>query len=311
MTIAAAWVRRLHSCNELVFAADSRLSGGARTFDYCAKILTLPRSDCAIAFAGSTDNAYPMMHQLSLAIDSFGPLRDRVMDIREVKTHALKIFDSMASSITNESPLLGPPDDFAFLLGGYSWIAKRFFIWTIRYSVAVNGFVAVEAPTLASNGMAKKVFYAGQQRLNESDSNALGQIAFAGDQGPEGSRRLIKMLTDRFAATPSLFDSAALDLEPFEVVCQMLKDPKHAHSIGGAPQLVKVYEHLNTQSFGVKWGASGEQSFLQGRPLLGYENVDVWIMDPQTLRSSRPASPKGRERVAASEIEGGTVVEGD
>jgi hypothetical protein len=155
------------------------------------------------------------------------------MDIREVKTHALKIFDSMASSITNESPHLGPPDDFTFLLGGYSWIAKRFFIWTIRYSVAVNGFVAVEAPTLASNGMAKKVFYAGQQRLNESDSNALGQIGFAGDQGREGSHRLIKMLTDRFAATPSLFDSAALDLEPFEVICQMLKDRNtHTPSAG-------------------------------------------------------------------------------
>jgi hypothetical protein len=63
------------------------------------------------------------------------------MDIRELKTHALKIFDSMASSITNESPHLGPPNDFAFLLGGYSWIAKRFFIWTIRYDVAVKGFV--------------------------------------------------------------------------------------------------------------------------------------------------------------------------
>jgi len=301
MTIAAAWTRRINSCNELVFVADSRLSGGARTFDYCAKILTLPRSDCAIAFAGSTDNAYPMMHQLSLAIDSFGPLRDRVMDIRELKTHALKIFDSMASSITNESPHLGPPNDFAFLLGGYSWIAKRFFIWTIRYDVAVKGFVAVAAPTLASNGEAKKVFYARQQRLNESNSNAMGHIAFAGDQGPEGSRRLVTMLSERFTATPSLFDSGALDLEPFEVVCQMLKDPNRAHSIGGAPQLVKVYEHLNTQSFAVKWGEAGEQAFLQGRPLLNYENVDVWIMDPETLRSSRPAAPRGRKRIIAAE----------
>jgi hypothetical protein len=295
MTIAAAWIRRIHSCNELVFVADSRLSGGARTFDYCAKILTLPRSDCAIAFAGSTDNAYPMMHQLSLAIDSFGPLRDRVMDIREVKTHAIKIFDSMASSITNESPHLGPPNDFVFLLGGYSWIAKRFFIWTIRYCVERKGFVAVEAPSLASNGIARKVFLAGPQRVIDSHSNALGQIAFAGDQGPEGFRRLIRMLTDRFARTPSRFDSAALDFEPFEVVCEMLKDPARAHSIGGAPQLVKVYEHLNTQSFAVKWGAPGEEgAFLQGRPLLSYENVNVWIMDPQTLRSARPSQPKGR-----------------
>jgi hypothetical protein len=146
--------------------------------------------------------------------------------------------------------------------------------------------------------------------LSESGSNPLGQIAFAGDQGPEGDRRLIYILNDRFNAAPARFDSGALDLEPFEVVCQMLKDPKRARSIGGAPQLVKVYEHLNTQSFAVKWGDSGEQ-FLQGRPLLGYENVDVWIMDPETLRSFRP-SPKSRgERIAASEVEGGTGVEGD
>jgi hypothetical protein len=233
--------RRVRKATSLVQRA--RLHGGQspvrRCADvrYCAKILTLPRSDCAIAFAGFTDNAYPMMHQLSLAIDSFGPLRDRV--IREVKTHAIKIFDSMASSITNESPQLGPPDDFTFLLGGYSWIEKRFFIWTIRYYVAVRRFIAVEAPTLACNGVARKVFYAGGQRVIESKSNELGQIAFAGDQGPEGSRRLLRMVTDRFSATPSLFNSAALDFEPFEVICQMLKDPQRAHSIGGAPQLVR------------------------------------------------------------------------
>lgn len=64
----------------------------------------------------------------------------------------------MASSITNENPHLGPPDDFTFLLGGHSWIEKRFYIWTIRYSVAVKGFIAVEAPTLACNGVARKGF---------------------------------------------------------------------------------------------------------------------------------------------------------
>jgi hypothetical protein len=57
---------------------------------------------------------------------------------------------------------------------------------------------------------------------------------------------------------------------------------------------VKIYEHLNTQSFAVKWGASDEEAFLQGRPLLSYENVDVWIMDPVTLRTVRPSPPKGR-----------------
>jgi hypothetical protein len=58
---------------------------------------------------------------------------------------------------------------------------------------------------------------------------------------------------------------------------------------------VKVYEHRNTQSFAVKWVAFGrEGAFLHGRPLLSYENVDVWIMDLHTLRSVRRSQPKSR-----------------
>lgn len=113
MTVAAAWIRKFRDVEELVFVSDSRLSGGARTFDYCPKILTLPRTDCAIAFAGDTDDAYPLMHQLALAIQAFQPLQSRAMDLNELRPHAVKIFDSMSSSVTAGSKWLSSAADGA------------------------------------------------------------------------------------------------------------------------------------------------------------------------------------------------------
>jgi hypothetical protein len=299
MTVAAAWVRTVGSCEELVFTSDSRLSGGARTFDYCAKILSLPRSDCAIAFAGYTGDAYPLMHQLALAIEAFHPLRSRTMDIRELRTHAIKIFDSMASSIESDFASERTPKDVSFLFGGYSWVEKCFYLWTIQYSEIRRGFVAHPARTLLTNRKAGKVFLGKSTSAERSGSRMLGQIAFAGDQGDEAKKRLLSMMTERYQANPSLFDEGALDFEPFETVCGMLRDPAKADSIGGAPQLLKAYQHLNTQPIAVFWpSAKDGQIYLQGRPLLGYENIDSWTIDPDTLRTthrrySKAAAPAG------------------
>jgi hypothetical protein len=73
MTIVIAWVRNVSDCEELVFVSDSRLSGDGRLFDACPKIFTLPRSDCAIAYAGHTEDAFPMMLQFQRAIESYSP----------------------------------------------------------------------------------------------------------------------------------------------------------------------------------------------------------------------------------------------
>src|SRR6266702_1647282 len=70
MTLVLAWARRIRDTEQLVFVSDSRLSGDGMNFDGCPKILGLPRNDCAIAFAGYTGHAFPMMLQLVLAIDS-------------------------------------------------------------------------------------------------------------------------------------------------------------------------------------------------------------------------------------------------
>ena len=73
MTIGIAWVGRWRDGREhLYIAADSRVTGGQR-MDACPKVLTLPRSDCAVCFAGATENTFPLMLQMANAIAAHEP----------------------------------------------------------------------------------------------------------------------------------------------------------------------------------------------------------------------------------------------
>lgn len=74
MTVAVSWIRKVHNCEELVFISDSRLCGGHR-WDECPKIMTMPREDCALCFAGNTDYAYPMMMQVSYSMNELNKIR--------------------------------------------------------------------------------------------------------------------------------------------------------------------------------------------------------------------------------------------
>ena len=74
-------------------------------------------------------------------------------------------------------------------------------------------------------------------------------------------------------------------MEPLEVLRDMLRDGGHPH-IGGAPQLVKIYRHLNCLPIAVAWPDknSGKVTEL-GRPYLDYE-IPRWpVLDPDTLKT--------------------------
>lgn len=73
MTLSMAWVRRLPTGDELVFASDSRLRGG-ESRDSSPKVLQLPRTDSLISFAGKTHRAYPLMLQLVRLSECTSPL---------------------------------------------------------------------------------------------------------------------------------------------------------------------------------------------------------------------------------------------
>src|SRR5450759_3690103 len=80
MTLGMAWVRTMGRTNELVVASDSRLSGG-QFWDSNPKIVLLPRSDCVMSFAGSTNDAYPLMLQTYNAISMYPRGTNRVLDV--------------------------------------------------------------------------------------------------------------------------------------------------------------------------------------------------------------------------------------
>ena len=80
MTLSIAWVRQSGTAHELVFASDSRLSGGGNV-DHCQKVFSLPREDCCIAFAGSTMIAYPFILQLENTIIDYKKAFDGEIEI--------------------------------------------------------------------------------------------------------------------------------------------------------------------------------------------------------------------------------------
>jgi|ERR1044071_5168118 hypothetical protein len=289
MTINIAWVRTLRDCQELVFVSDSRLSGGARTFDYCPKILTFPRNDCAISFAGSSDDAYPLMLQLALSIDVHGPLRRGTIDVPALKTHAVRVFDAMADSIASALPAM--PDhgqaSAEFIFGGYSWVKKKFELWKIWFDPKQRQFRAASAPNLMAVQRVGKVFLGG--RIAHGEAVKLGALAVGGDASRDALNRLVALVTDRLRTGQLGLHRLSLNMEPFEVVRDMLREQNHTHSIGGAPQIVKVYQYSQAGPLAVYWPAREAGGvFLRGRPRLTYENFDSWIFDPDELRSYHP-----------------------
>lgn len=294
MTVAIAWIRKIRDCEELVFVSDSRLSGDGATFDGCPKILTLPRSDCAISFAGYTGHAFPMMLQLSLAIDSHAPAKRGSLELSALRSHALKIFDGMASQILPSKGLSLQEDmdpAATFLFGGYSWVKKKFELWSFTYRPKEKSFVADPAQRLAFNEGAGKIVI--RKKNTDNGPPSLGKIAFAGDQASLARELLLQKLNDKgFGKDEHRF----LDMEPFEVVRDMLRNPNHSETIGGAPQVVKVYQYMRSTSLGVYWPAkNGGSPHLQGRACLGYERIDKWIIDPDTLLSEPQAATTQRE----------------
>jgi len=235
MTIAIAWVRKLaNESEELLIVADSRLSGGM-IFDCCPKIMTLPRSDSAICFAGDTNYAYPLMLQLYLAIDAHSPLRDRSMDIHEMRSHALKVFNSMRDMVMSDHSDLKNPN-ISFILGGYSWERKLFSIWHIHFKKSEACFA---------------------YRPAKSWIGDFDKIVFVGDWAKEAEKRLIKLLQYRYNKSLTSQGKAKFNfnMEPFEVVRDILRENAYNNnvSIGGPPQLVKVYQHMNTRPIAVYW----------------------------------------------------------
>jgi hypothetical protein len=269
MTLAVSWIRHLTDSEELIVSSDSRLTGG-RTLDSCAKILLLPGSNGYLCCAGDTDITYPLALQIQTAVSSYPLSADGALDLCDLRGHVLRIINKAVSGI--KSPIKGmraPDRHTEFLFGGYSWLQKRFLFWRFRFSLAENRFCHAPPPPWSYGRAA---------------------VLFAGDWRENARSRLIQMLRKK-GITPGVKAKFFLDWEPFEVLRDILRENTNNDdaSIGGPPQIAKVYQHRNSRYIGVIWpGSDGGTVSIAGRPLLGYEHPDCWILDPDNLTTTHP-----------------------
>ena len=269
MTLVAAWVKQNKGSQELYVASDSRLNGG-QTWDIGTKVLDLGRGDAVIAFAGLTENAYPLMLQLQSAVKMHPKVRSRASDLTALKGHVLRIFNAMWVTIANlpEGQHLPDPADVRFILAGYSWMSHAFKIWTVYFHSSTNEFKFRSASTHKKKGGGNKYFQYIGDHLN---------LAF---------NRTYELLKAR-----NRISSIGMKMEPFEVLLEFIRDESKP-SIGGSPQIIKVYPHLNTLPYNIYWPnrEAGSIAFA-GRQLLPYERNEYLVMDPDTFEIEAPVWP--------------------
>ena len=265
MTVAAAWTRKVHNCEELVFISDSRLCGGHR-WDECPKLTTLPGTTCVLAFAGDTAYTYPMMMQIKQAMKGYRRIETRAMDVTDINGHVINHANHLMDSVYD----LADPDytpDNEFIFGGYSWIEKRFRLWRYYYKKHDKAFV--------KDGKPHRIF-----------PNIDGHLIVIGDQRENFKKALRELLREKYGSNVEELVGLSLDMEPFEALCRMLKKVSARDTIGGAPQMIKSYQYMNSCPVGVYWPEKKDvysNRTLLGRKMFDYEDTEYWFIDPETL----------------------------
>lgn len=303
MTLCAAWIRAVGKTRELIVASDSRLSGGIR-WDGCPKIMTFSRSDFVICFAGNTVDAYPFMLQVNYAIENYFKAASGALDVTELSGHVVRIFNGMRQQVSLETE----KPDVKFILAGYSWKKKAFRIYTMvfcdgkfqirRESKCV--FIGDEVPCakkrlktlllsrgkiISPNNVTADKDSAADLQCRLNFLKLLKKRAYL-MQRATGERHLLAKEHVRRAFRVAHHNKGfvfSLDYEPFEILRDIIKEEISPY-IGGPPQLLKIYEHMNCVPYGVYWpDVTSDQISLFGRRLLDYEKTRYIVIDPNTL----------------------------
>lgn len=266
MTISLAWIRKVKKVEELVVATDSRLSFGCR-WDCCPKLISLPRNDSIVCFAGDTMYAYPIMLQIQAAVAQHPRLLSRSIDITDLKGHLIRILNGMAELIHDLPVGVNNEPDTTFLVAGWSWKLNQYSSWLLHYDAHIKKFTYKPTRSWTEKRKGK--------RRGKTNTKFL---SITGDYKDEYKAKLVELLRKK-----GKLEKGGFDMEPLEVLIDMLKDNSF-DKIGGAPQITKIYKYANTRPFGIFWPSrdSGNVS-LNGRPLLDYELSQYHVYDPDTF----------------------------
>lgn len=287
MTLSMAWVRNVGDQQELIFCSDSRLRW-AGAWDACQKIFPLSRGDCAISFAGDTKFAYPFIHAAINAVELHRGSSRRQIDLFEAKSVLLNSINSMLSELRDfcagqdqfEEP------DLRLIFGGYSWKKKRFALWKFHFNNGERVFRSAEIAEWDGLGTNRKIVILGDPNASPSAQRRAARTnGIAADSHEDieaiAKRSLVNLLDSR-----GLRGGSGLNLEPLEALRDLIREGSSPY-IGGAPQIVKIYQHLNAQPFGIRWPSTEGRVAVLGRILPEGEKLHVPILDPETLTTQR------------------------
>ncbi|MFE9915374.1 hypothetical protein ACFYPG_09440 [Micromonospora sp. NPDC005553] len=262
MTLVLAWVRNYSDQREMVMASDSRLTGGGALWNCCPKIVSLPRSDAILAFAGMTDIAYPAMLQIVRAIEANPASIERRYDITQLAHAVQEVLNQMLDERIVERGLLegalADKSQTTFILGGWSWRWQQFRMWLYTFDRATGRYYR-------------------RKSSPDRHRNPNVHLLVTGDVKKDALREFALLRRSR-----GLTGVDPLNMEPLEVLRDMIRSGSY-RSIGGAPQIMKVYRHMNAESFGVLWRRAPEAEAIAtygGRPLLDYEKPFFALIDP-------------------------------
>jgi len=269
MTLVGAWVRNRGDLRELVVASDSRLAAGDR-WDCCPKIMILPRTDAVLAFVGRAWLAYPTMLQVANAIEVSPAQRERRYDVADLATLVNDILNQMLDLRAVDRHLRDDArsdmSETDFVLAGWSWRYAKFMAWRLYF-----------------DGHGSQPIYRRATALKTTPDLDGARVTWIGDLAQTARKELVRR---RRADGKTGADS--LDMEPFSVLCDLISSGQH-DTIGGAPQVVKIYRHMNVQPFGVMWPPAAKERFesISGRPLLVWEKPYYSFIDPNRRANTR------------------------
>jgi hypothetical protein len=238
--------------------SDSRLSG-SKLWDYGPKIFGIGRSDAVIAFAGDTAWTYPLIAQITSYVESFINLRERVVDFADLYRQILDVLNESPSFVSEPVLASEALPDCSFILAGFSARRKDFIVRRIT-------------------------FHKQRKRFEGANPKSYGgeSVALIGDKEPVVAtvRRISELLNAGKAK------NMRLDMAPAAAFFEVLSSNRF-RDIGGAPQVTKVYEHMNHRHFGVYWPPNvpneEQHIYLRGRRLKPYEVLDhPWVYEPST-----------------------------
>lgn len=278
MTINICWLSETSTGPALSVISDSRLTGSF-VFDECTKIFRLPRGDCFISFAGSTEIAYTVINQAINAVMSNKQSQDRYQDVTELKGHLLNVISKTISELylhteTDDADL----KDIEFIFGGYSWKTSEFRAWRIR-----SGSRQYPTHNIKNTKCEHVGFYHPDPLLSQ----------FVADRKEFTGRHLIitgtkeeKDKLEKFL----IYKRRLNNLDewgnlPVEVLRDFLMGKDINLTSGGPMQFVRVFSNMKTEQRAVFWPDKNGvwKPTVSGRFLLGYENFDTPLYDPLTL----------------------------